>query len=146
MNLMFSMTFPAYHPRTGQQTGFVEKILAGTKIHTVRKGYNLWKRFDGKRVALNVWEGKPYRSKVVPFATAVLSVDKIAGYDFIVGRPGIHFTRDILGTPFSWEEFSYDDGLTLEDFLSWFKNDKYSLVGCACIWFDDVKPMGHYDH
>ena len=141
MNLMFSVTFPAYHPRTGQPTGFVEKILDGTKKHTVRKNYNNWKRVDGKRVALCVWEGKPYRSKAMPFATAILHVDQIAGYDIIVGRPGVHFMRDILGEPFSWEEFSSDDGLSLDDFLSWFKNDKYALVGCACLWFDNVQPV-----
>ena len=31
------------------------------KIHTIRQNYGYWKRFEGKEVALFIWEGKPYQ-------------------------------------------------------------------------------------
>lgn len=94
--LSISRTFPAKHPKSGQETNFEPKILLakmrqnnrGTvinaekngvllepKIHTIRGNYKLWqKRFEkiekGEAVLeLYYWTGKPYNSKCVTFAT-----------------------------------------------------------------------------
>lgn len=95
--IMISRTFPATHPRKGEETEFLEKILQSDtgrtpdrigntswflnfmrheytpKLHTCRANYELW----SKRVAevqagraelsLRYWEGKPYRSRQYEF-------------------------------------------------------------------------------
>lgn len=92
--LTFSRTFPAYHPKAGQQTYFVEQIWNGLnnlkmpvpkvkelpsdfmwsilplsnygcKYHTIRSG-NRWK--VGDKFSPRVWSGKPYRSKQIIIA------------------------------------------------------------------------------
>jgi len=35
--------------------------LIKEKIHTIRENYAFWKRFEGKDLALFVWQGKPYQ-------------------------------------------------------------------------------------
>ena len=37
------------------------------KIHTIRKNYEFWKKFEGQEIALFMWEGDPYRSKQYVF-------------------------------------------------------------------------------
>lgn len=90
--ITFSMVFPAYHPKAGQPTFFVEKVLnsflmGGNSIytedtsiefikslskdmfhpkhHTIRAG-NRWK--VGDKFSPRVWSGKPYNSKQIIIA------------------------------------------------------------------------------
>ena len=92
--IIFSRVFPSYHPKSGEETFFVEKILKGLinnnvyplvgknslnipismidkikecepKYHTIRAG-NRWK--DGDKFSPRVWSGKPYRSKQIIIA------------------------------------------------------------------------------
>ena len=84
--MTFSRTFPAYHPKAGQPTYFVEKILRGIhtlddhvkpiinfdvcstcapKHHTIRAG-NRWK--VGDKFSPRVWSGKPYCSPMITIA------------------------------------------------------------------------------
>lgn len=92
--ITFSQTFPAYHPKAGQPTNFVEQIWNGlnylklpvpkvkelpndfmwsilplsnygTKFHTIRSG-NRWK--VGDKFSPRVWSGKPYKSKQITIA------------------------------------------------------------------------------
>lgn len=42
--LTFSRRFPGTHPRAGEATNFVEKILGHEKIHTIRSNFPLWKK------------------------------------------------------------------------------------------------------
>jgi len=37
--------------------------LVPGKIHSIRRNFDFWKRFEGQEVALFTWEGKPYRSR-----------------------------------------------------------------------------------
>jgi hypothetical protein len=60
----FSTSFPSYHPRAGEPTDFIRKILAGEKIHTIRAGHR-WK--DGDMMDFRHWSDKPYRSPMVKF-------------------------------------------------------------------------------
>ena len=82
--LILSRTFPAKHPRKGEQTNFDTKLLNAVwsahnmsigfsqvwmKFHTIRTNYELWsKRFmyiyEGKAaLSIRYWTGKPYHSK-----------------------------------------------------------------------------------
>ena len=135
-----SKTFPATHPRKGEQTWFVEKIndvmmpishnaIMGKKIHTIRSNYPLWaKRMEevqaGRAVIeLFYWADKPYRSKQVVFAT----LDKDSG----CGVQELSFIENKIDFPsvpgggyaarVTTEWLSKYDGLSLEDFKAWFK-------------------------
>ena len=89
--IMLSQTFPANHPRRGEETKFKQQIInaifvnqgwnkiaaypeRGDKLHTIRANYDLWKkRIDEVQrgeacLSLRQWEGKPYRSKQIEFA------------------------------------------------------------------------------
>jgi len=41
---------------------FVENNnLIPEKIHTIRKNFDFWKKFEGKELSLFTWQGKPYQ-------------------------------------------------------------------------------------
>ncbi len=184
--LTFSRTFPSYHPKAGQLTGFVEKFwnainfhplgsvvdyhalrvlnkgmtgvaqeLYGTmkfqkdrsvknKVHTIRAGY----RFnEGDFFSPRVWRGKPYHSKQIVIAPDQLVVRV---YDFEMfqyeGEP--YFSIDgedykcryVQG--FNCESVTllslcYNDGLRIDDFLSWFKYPK-PFQGQIIVWDKDI--------
>jgi len=122
--LTLSRYFPATHARKGEPTGFIEKIKAREKIHTIRGNYPFWEeRFKKiKRgealLSLRCWEGEPYRSSQVEFMRL-----------FHEHEIGI---QRLEATPLGWFIDSYDsditnddlakgDGLSTEDFQEWFK-------------------------
>jgi len=189
--LFISRKFPAYHKRAGEDTGFVEKILAVidsemcyyplycrscnyfftdnlcikkyncpkcdnkyaitdtlqfnyygdltnfenlniknnyiedklTKIHTIRKGYDNWKRKidevnDGKAVlSLRYWSGRPYRSKPVEFL--ILDKNSGIGVEYYEIRNPMPFVDTCVKAE--------NDGLSEEDFMEWFKNADWSI-------------------
>jgi hypothetical protein len=52
--------------------------LVPGKIHTIRQNYDYWKKFEGRDIALFIWEGKSYRSKQKVFCVKRLaSVQKV---------------------------------------------------------------------
>lgn len=162
-----SRTFPAYHPKAGQPTYFVEKILnamgmnkpfnssdfqrhlvalntkniaKGTldwyhdiapfcgslnmsetkqKIHTIRAG-NRWKQ--GEKASLRVWSGSPYRSPQIVIAPDVELVEvydfEIAKNPFPIGPDVYHGVNSLY---FELDQIAQNDGLSMEDFLAWFK-------------------------
>ena len=137
--LTLSQNFPATHPKKGQPTLFMEKILHGIKVHTIRANYNLWEnRIEqvqrGEAVlSLRYWTGKPYASKQVEFA----QVTKEHG----VGIQMLTFGRAYNPKTDDWDG-EYDlrlgtvddevhaspwllaknDGLDVVDWADWFKN------------------------
>lgn len=154
--LAVSNMFPATHPRKGEPTYFHKKIILAImkseneglsikataptgerlwpKLHTIRANYELWKKRISevqKGVAvieLFHWKGVPYRSKQVVFAT----LDKDS--ECVVQE--IFFLRGEICDPIiggdditSISELSRNDGLSLEDFKTWFKG------------YDLTKPM-----
>lgn len=101
------------------------------KLHTIRSNYQLWKKRmeevqQGKAVIeLYYWSGNPYRSKQVVFAIldrhsgcGVQKIDlsklEFHHYPYIVHE-------DDTCTHCKIEQVSKNDGLSLEDFKSWFK-------------------------
>jgi len=144
--IMLSKNFPAKHPKAGQPTFFRDKVMnavlrnneAWQKEHTIRANYLLWEKRikevrEGKAIlSLRQWTDKPYRSKTV-------EITRLGASDG-VGIQILEFDKDRDGMV-SWNFFSVDgkypevedlahnDGLTIEDWKSWFKD------------YDLTKPM-----
>ena len=136
--LMLSDSFPANHAMHGKPTYFREKFL-GTpgmlrKLHTIRANYTLWaKRFEkinaGEAcLSIRQWTDAPYRSKQVEIARLTredgigiqrLDFANLYGCDR-------HF---VDGYDVQLQELANKDGLSLEDWLEWFKG------------YDQTKPL-----
>jgi hypothetical protein len=159
--ITYSRTFPSYHPKVGQPTYFVEAIYKNlgfkwkdipnvlieqyvlaegfSKGHTIRSG----KRFKkGDFFSPRVWSGKPYQSKQI-----ILSKDiEIANvWDIIIlvqdfGKLGLQAVITIDGKDFqNIELLAKNDGLSIADFLHWFKTEKGEVfVGQIICWDDSV--------
>jgi hypothetical protein len=110
--LTVSDYFPANHPKRGEKTGFEYKIKNGIKIHTIRANYDFWKKRidvinDGLAIlSIRRWTGKPYRSK----QEEIVNLDKV----------GIQ--KLDTGQPLNSNLYAEGDGLSVEDFRSWFLN------------------------
>lgn len=117
------------HPKAGNPTNFVNKLISHDKIHTIRANYTLWeKRIKeieaGEAIlSIRVWKDKPYRSGQVV-------IENLSYLDNI-GIQKIEFTSDLTeciieGKHYSYTEVAKNDGLLPEDFLSWFKQSDTS--------------------
>lgn len=117
--IMIARKYPAHHPRKGQYTKFYGAISDGSKIHTIRKNYNLWQKrilnvHQGKAVIeLRQWAGLPYRSKHVYLLT-LSAADGIGiqRYAFIPDKEALDTTP---------EEVAKNDGLSFNSFQQWFR-------------------------
>jgi len=141
--LMISRQFPVNHPKAGEKTGFVEKILAREKIHTIRANYDLWQNRINKiqsgkaELSVRYWTDKPYKSKQKEF----LRINK-------VGIQKLEFHSGLIAIPKVKKEDSYidinpellanNDGLTLHEWEEWFFS--YNLTKpLAIIHFTDFR-------
>lgn len=163
--IIFSRQFPAYHPKAGQPTYFVEKFLqsfvyAPDNPHVLAEllGYESADIFLDKLYRFNpkhhtiragyrfkagdyfsprVWSGKPYRSKQIVIApdTKILKVWNIA------------IEWDFLLESYHWNVFEVgktdiatiakNDGLSEEDFESWFP-EKEEFDGQIICWNENI--------
>lgn len=140
--IMFSTFFQSSHPRKGDPTFFIEKIIKGLdgngevdpfvkkmvivspitqcfapKYHTIRKGNNFK---IGDHVNFKVWSGKPYQSKKVIFAR---NVEIKQTWEFEMDDNGVYaINGKYLDTP-NYLVLSQNDGLTEEDMFFWFMPD-----------------------
>lgn len=118
------------------------------KHHTIRAG----SRFKpGNMVSLRVWSDKPYRSKQIEFA----QVEVKKTWDFKLRPVKVHdarevrvygFINEILVTDTMAKEIARNDGLTIEDFDSWFcpEGTRFILnlpffTGQIICWDDNVE-------
>lgn len=89
------------------------------KLHTIRAG-NRWKQ--GDKASLRVWYGKPYRSPQIVIAPDVELVEvydfEIAKNPFPIGPDVYHGVNSLY---FELDQIAQNDGLSMEDFLAWFK-------------------------
>lgn len=152
--ITFSRTFPAYHPKVGQPTYFVEKFWASMdanvseidlprerenycfretepKHHTIRAGH----RFKvGDKFSPRVWSGKPYNSKQIIIAPDVEVKDIIPIHIWksdriIIGHKSGNETLGLLEA----KEVCKNDGLEFQDFEDWFcKSPQFKKTN----WFD----------
>jgi len=149
--ITFSRTFPAYHPKAGQPTYFVEKFynslfsrnnlmdypigleinenILEMKNHTIRAGER-WKK--GEYFSPRVWSGKPYNTPQIILAKDILITDV---YDFEIKTaykelPLDYDTDVIINHRFFHTDseimktVAKNDGLTLAELLQWFKYPK----------------------
>lgn len=159
--LTFSTKFPAYHPRKGEPTFFVEKCLKGfpdfiqtetnliseielaldiwetlqPKFHTIRAGHR-WK--VGDKFSPRIWSGKPYNSKQIIIAPDI-QVKKV--WNINIER-NIMVAGDFMIT-INYEDFTditklaSNDGLTPQDLMSWFNRDLF--IGQIICWNDKIE-------
>lgn len=145
--ITFSTKFPAKHPKAGQPTFFVEKMMAAfadsipnwkmlddfvqydwykyynctkPKHHTIRAG-NRWK--VGDKFSPRIWSGKPYASKQLAFSDDIELVKVIDieiefnGNHIDVQKPTDRPNHYLL---LSAGEVANNDGLDFQDFINWF--------------------------
>ena len=140
---MLSRVFPKTHPRAGEDTGFKPKVFASfnnmpcylKKLHTIRANYPLWKeRFDEVQrgeaiINLRQWLGEPYRSKTVLIKT-LTAADGIGlqRLDFKMPDRGDQPFYVIDDSMFftTGKVLAQNDGLSLDDWQSWFKDYDWS--------------------
>ena len=129
--ITLSKTFPAYHPRKGEDTFFLSAVLCGTKKHTIRANYDWWKkRLDevnvGRAVlSLRQWTGKPYNSKQKEFAELTSLAYQEFEFKYLSGQGCVTPLVDgKIIDPDDFIDLCENDGLVNSDFLSWFKYPK----------------------
>ena len=143
--ITFSRTFPSYHPRAGEPTYFVEKVVKSLhklglrpwdvnapfseetyfacdpKFHTIRAGHR-WKAGDW--FSPRVWSGKPYNSKMIQFAPDI-QIKKV--WDIDIQQINEYWQFSLDGKQIEvenideWvERLHTNDGLNRADFINWF--------------------------
>lgn len=158
--IIFSRVFPKHHPKSGKQTYFVEKIWESInydipgdlhsslvkesgnylfredilpKHHTIRAGKH-WK--VGEKFSPRVWSGKPYMSKQIIIAPDI-EIKKIWDIGLRISGDFKEFycnDCDLTGTSIS--KIAENDGLELNDFLSWFNKPFEGQIIC---WNNKIK-------
>lgn len=151
--ITLSKRFPTGHNRAGELTFFHEALsnalhnteatltlddaddtsiqIYERKIHTIRANYPLW----AKRIAeverweaclsIRQWTGRPYRSKQVEIAR--LTKDDGVGIQELIFD---HIDEFYCLTPDGYiprADIARNDGLSLEDWRSWFKGYDLTL-------------------
>lgn len=121
--LTVSQKFPARHQRAGELTNFPDAILQGSKIHTIRANYELWKkRIDevsagAARLSVRVWTGKPYNSP----QREITSLDASHGVG-VQKLDGMIIDPETTPKAIPINSLAKNDGLSVLDFLEWFKD------------------------
>ncbi|MFA5158632.1 MAG: hypothetical protein WC451_05620 [Patescibacteria group bacterium] len=143
--LTVSRYFPKDHKRAGEPTFFVEKILAKSKVHTIRANYALWKKRidqinEGKAIlSLRYWTKSPYNyqrdgSKQQEFLRLKKGECGIQKIEFEGDKKakidGKYFEGHI-------EYIANNDGLIYIDFIEWFKS--YPKQTMAIIHFTEYR-------
>jgi len=142
--ITFSKTFPAYHPKAGQETNFMQKFWTSISVplpvsvdaeklegevrklmfgdfkpkhHTIRAG-SRWK--VGDKFSPRIWSDKPYKSKQLILADDV-EIKQI--WDIEIKT--------------AYKRLAYNDGLSLAELLQWFKYPK-PFKGQIICWNENV--------
>jgi hypothetical protein len=106
--------------------------LVPGKMHTIRKNFPFWKKFEGQDVVLFTWEGKPYRSKQRVFCVKKLvNVQKVRH-----AGQGNFFDENERYV--STKQLAVNDGFKTEDnFIRWFLD--YPSGEMALLHFTDFR-------
>lgn len=156
--ITFSRVFPSYHPRKGEPTYFVEKVVKSLhwerryppvdnrsdfdsdiylncipKHHTIRAGHR-WK--VGDKFSPRVWSGKPYASKQITFAPDI-EIKKV--WDFELTFDDLFYISNELyaysSSHDALETLSANDGLEQADLLNWFNEPFEGQIIC---WNENI--------
>lgn len=161
--ITFSRTFPAYHPRKGEPTYFVEKFIKSwdeahsiedlikaplidhnifneevwfnclPKHHTIRAGH----RFKaGEYFSPRVWSGKPYNSKQIIIAPDT-EIKKVWNFEMKTGLLTGDKTLLIEGKKIFFQEnkLAENDGLNKFDLYDWFQKPFKGQIIC---WNENI--------
>lgn len=137
--ITLSKRFPAYHPRKGDQTGFLGAYLAGRKLHTIRKNRKEYFK-DGDKVSVRQWSERPYASK-----QEIVEDGRKIGIEPVLldycEQAAVHPRR----IPFS--ELAENDGLSVKDFNDWFfpEGNRLNTVDADIVHFTDFRYAGGAD-
>ena len=137
--LTISRFFPKTHQRSGEETNFIGQIDAKVKIHTIRSNFELWEKGinevkKGTAVlSLRYWSVKPYNSKQIEFA--LLTKNNNLGVQMFMYPNEILDNGSKICSQF---EICKNDGLTIQDFKSWFKSYKKDIP-MVIIHFTDYR-------
>lgn len=121
-----SRNFLKTHPKAGEPTFFKEKIISGTKLHTIRNNYKYWSNIINKVnsgeaiLSVRYWEGKPYASKQVE----IIKYAKVGMQNITMLVDGEIFINDRCIKINEIEKLAKNDGLNMQDFYDWFELDK----------------------
>lgn len=132
--LMLSREFPKTHPRAGEPTNFKTKKEEGVKKHTIRGNAELWEHraeeINAGRAILSVrqWSGKPYETgshqieicRHTKLGTQRVTLNFRAPWNRFVG---VHQKSGDIHYP-TFVDVAQNDGLSPEDFVSWFESEK----------------------
>jgi hypothetical protein len=163
--ITFSRVFPSYHPRAGEQTGFIHKIWKSIgrphsnfvypelhtqwinydgvaesiapKHHTIRAGHR-WKA--GDYFSPRVWSGKPYNSKQIQFAPDI-QIKKVWDFSIILGAICVadyHMNGECEGHHELVERLAMNDGLSTNDLIEWVKYPK-PFNGQIICWNESIE-------
>ena len=109
------------------------------KLHTIRGG----ERFNvGDWFSPRIWTGKPYSSKQLEIAP-LIQVKQVFPINVLVqnfGKLGLQAVISINGKDFTnIDLLARNDGLSQQDFLSWFESKKgETFCGQIICWSDEV--------
>lgn len=132
--LMLSREFSKTHPRAGEPTDFKSKKEEGVKKHTIRGNVELWERraeeINAGRAILSVrqWSGKPYEpgshqieiGRHTKLGTQRVTLNFRAPWNRFIG---VHQDSGDIHYP-TFVDVAQNDGLSFDDFVSWFQTDK----------------------
>lgn len=149
--ITLSKQFPSYHPRKGEQTNFLQKLINGEKKHTIRGNYEYWKkRIDAVNrgegiLSIRQWIGLPYKKpgqkEVLRLGKGEIGIQNINilevvkmgnfGYQVIIDE-----NIDFYGDGEDEAPLYENDGLDEFDFYEWFK---YPIKNGCIIHFTDLR-------
>jgi hypothetical protein len=116
----------------------IKNDIKETKHHTIRAGKR-WK--VGDKFSPRVWSGKPYNSKQIIIAPDI-EIKNVWNFEIKIievdgGFASKVFINDKRVSPDLLIEIAVNDGLLLEDFLSWFKYPK-DFSGQVICWNNKI--------
>ncbi|WP_142783372.1 hypothetical protein [Changchengzhania lutea] len=132
--IIVSTRFLKAHPRAGEFTGFPDKVLDGTKIHTLRKSYKHWKKKIDEvnagvaELHVRTWTDRPFISpqkSIKILGKGEVGIQKcqvLADSEFV-------FIDDHITEQLNRFKIEENDGLSTTDFWSWFTEDAHD----ACV-------------
>lgn len=137
--------FPRGHRRAGEPTEFEANLAKGVKIHTVRGNIgDTWGKrcrdvmAGRKYLTVREWTGRPYNSEQKELAR----FDKIGLQKITMTYSSEDAVPQcwIDGHKVQIEQVAANDGLAVEDFISWFFGDnKENIFEGVVIHFTDFR-------
>jgi len=142
----------SFNPQFVNDAG--DDLIPG-KIHTIRKNYDYWKRYEGQELTLFTWDGKPYqqgsKQKVV-CVKRLVSVQKIKKikhcfwantFAIVLGDGKYEPASMTYSGSLDPVELAKNDGFsTTGGFFNWFEN--YPEGTMAILHFTDFRYGGSH--